>query len=341
MESNKFAALTQGISNPSARFRIRQLIGPLSEFGHQIDELISMPGSYPPRGLLQRFSWGAEAIFDALKRSIKSREYKATIMQRELISTLPSFELFLKKPIILDVDDAIWLHRGGIAANYLAGLSSHIVVGNSYLAEFFSRFGVPISQIPTSVQIDRFLPLNLLRCDDRGIIGWSGTSGGYNFFTPQILESIGCLLKKKPGWRLRIVSNCPPLFSAIPVDQLDYIPWTAESEAGLIASMDIGLMPLANNPWCLGKCSYKMLLYMSCGVPVVVSSYGMNAEIIANSRVGLGVINANEWGDAIEYLIDNPSERMSMGVVGRQAVIDKYSTSVVANSWHDVLSKFN
>jgi glycosyltransferase involved in cell wall biosynthesis len=121
---------------------------------------------------------------------------------------------------------------------------------------------------------------------------------------------------------------------------LEYIPWSADSEAHSIGGIDIGLMPLLNNPWCLGKCSYKMLLYMSCGIPVVVSNFGMNSEILKKTRAGVGVISADDWGDAIEHLIHHPNDRIAMGEAGRQAVVTQYSVGVAAKSWHAVLSEF-
>ena len=53
------------------------------------------------------------------------------------------------------------------------------------------------------------------------------------------------------------------------------------------AHMSIGLMPLADTVWCNGKCSYKMLCYMSAGLPVVVTAAGMNREVLAMGDVGL------------------------------------------------------
>jgi glycosyltransferase involved in cell wall biosynthesis len=44
--------------------------------------------------------------------------------------------------------------------------------------------------------------------------------------------------------------------------------------------MHIGIMPLEDTAWARGKCSFKMLQYMSCGIPVVVSPVGMNLEIL-------------------------------------------------------------
>ena len=57
-------------------------------------------------------------------------------------------------------------------------------------------------------------------------------------------------------------------------------------------------MPLQSCPWSLGKCGYKMLLYMACGVPVVVSALGMNREVLARGKVGLGAESLSDWAGA-------------------------------------------
>lgn len=335
------SALTQGLENPSARFRIRQLIRPLQGYDRKIIEFACSPGAYPPFGSLDRLIWGGKVTVDSLRRAIQSRKYQGTILQRELISTLPSFEFLLKKPTILDVDDAIWLHRGGISAINAARHSCHIIAGNSFIAEYFSKYQRNISIIPTAVDIDRFTPAHIPRFESRGIIGWSGTSGGYKFFTPTVLESIGSLLKSRPLWRLRIVSNCAPSFPEIPTNQLEFIPWSPDSEAKLTAEMDIGIMPLAPDPWCLGKCSYKMLLYMACGIPVVVSDFGMNAEVLREGKVGFGAKRPNDWAELLDFLMGNSGERVRIGAAGRALVLEKYSIQRAAKLWNDALNSIN
>jgi glycosyltransferase involved in cell wall biosynthesis len=43
--------------------------------------------------------------------------------------------------------------------------------------------------------------------------------------------------------------------------------------------MDVGMMSLPDEIWSRGKCSFKMLQYMACGVPVVVSSVGASMTV--------------------------------------------------------------
>ena len=52
------------------------------------------------------------------------------------------------------------------------------------------------------------------------------------------------------------------------------IPWSEAGEAAALLQMDIGIMPLPDNPWERGKCAYKLIQYMACGLPVVASPRG-------------------------------------------------------------------
>jgi glycosyltransferase involved in cell wall biosynthesis len=94
--------------------------------------------------------------------------------------------------------------------------------------------------------------------------------------------------------------------------------------------MTIGIMPLEDSAWVRGKCSYKMLLYMSCGLPVVVSPFGMNREVLKLGEVGLAPRSEDEWVDALSWMMEHPDRRAAMGDVGRQVVVDRFGVQAVA-----------
>ncbi len=54
----------------------------------------------------------------------------------------------------------------------------------------------------------------------------------------------------------------------------------------MLQQLDIGIMPLPNAPWERGKCGYKLIQYMSCGMPVVASAVGVNADIVRAGENG-------------------------------------------------------
>ena len=87
--------------------------------------------------------------------------------------------------------------------------------------------------------------------------------------------------------KLLVVADRPPEFKLLPESRVEFERWTPRTEQAAFTRMSIGLMPLADTDWCNGKCSYKMLCYMSAGLPVVVTAAGMNREVLALGDVGL------------------------------------------------------
>ena len=91
-------------------------------------------------------------------------------------------------------------------------------------------------------------------------------------------------------------------------------------------------MPLRDSAWTRDKCSFKMLQYMACGVPVVVSPVGMNAQVLSLGAVGLGASNQNEWIVASVDLLRDRKGWVNMGINVRSIVEEHFSIRVVAPS---------
>jgi glycosyltransferase involved in cell wall biosynthesis len=102
-----------------------------------------------------------------------------------------------------------------------------------------------------------------------------------------------------------VIADRPPSFSSLPSERVRYIPWSSQTEVTAVQQMDIGLMPLPNNEWTKGKCSFKMLQYMACAIPVIVSPVGMNLEVLELGEVGLSANSTSEWYDALVCLYKN------------------------------------
>jgi glycosyltransferase involved in cell wall biosynthesis len=112
---------------------------------------------------------------------------------------------------------------------------------------------------------------------------------------------------------------------------VEYIPWSPANEVETIQGMTVGLMPIDDTLWSRGKCSYKMLLYMSCGIPVVVSPYGMNAEVLAKGSVGCAAASQSDWADTLLLLLGNREMGAEMGREGRRVVEASYSLRTLAS----------
>ena len=326
----KVAAFTGGITVPSARFRVRQYIPALYKCGVYVKEFTSVCGQYPPYNRFIRPFWAVGSLVERIPAILSSYRYDITFLQREMISTFATLEQFTGKPRVFDVDDAIWLHRNDVFSRKLAKLSSLIICGNTFIADKFSEWNDQVVIVPTAVDTTRFLPASgVQHGKDNIIIGWSGTSGNFSYLYG-IEKALHNILETNKNVLLRIVADKSPSFSRISRDKFEYIPWSSENEVQLIQGMDIGIMPLDFSDWSKGKCSYKMLLYMACSIPVIVTSVGMNAEVLNLGDCGYGVTALSEWEEALQFLIENKSIRIKMGVTGREIVEKKFSVEIVS-----------
>jgi glycosyltransferase involved in cell wall biosynthesis len=332
----RILALTQGLKNPAARFRLRQYIENFASHRIFVKECYTRGGGTPPsQSSLSRMAWAAGNIGERLPQVMSAIFYDAVFLQRPLISKYMTYERFLPQPLFFDVDDAIWLGNAKKQCasrermiERISQRANIVFCGNSFIKSWFEqRSSGRTLLLPTAVDISRFVPRSSSPKLDR--IVWSGTSSGFDFLY-SIQEPIRAVLEKYPNFRLRVVSDRPPAFNQLSDQQVEFMYWTEDSEVTSINDCRIGLMPLFDSEWCRGKCSYKMLLYMACGLPSVVSDIGMNSEILSLGDIGYGCRNEKQWYDSISALIENESVAVKKGHTAREVVIRYYSKVAVS-----------
>jgi glycosyltransferase involved in cell wall biosynthesis len=332
----KVVAITGGKNVPSRRFRIDTLKPYLSKKSIELKELCPVINTYPPPSWLLRPPWFIAALLERLTFLQRARGYHAVILQREMISTFPTLERLLPKLRILDVDDAIYLHRNGKAAKYIARSCSLVVCGNHYLAEKFSQWNSNVIVIPTGVDTEQLHPVkkqNFIK--GAGTIGWIGTSGNYRYLA-SIESSLKKVLTQFPNTKLQIISNQFPTFLKHLGGQLDFRLWRPGIENDLLPQFTVGIMPLIDSEWASSKCAFKMLQYMAAGIPVVVSPIGITRDIIDQSDIGMTAVNENQWTDALALFLSTPESGIRAGMNGRQ-LVEKYSLKSVSKQWSKAL----
>ena len=94
----------------------------------------------------------------------------------------------------------------------------------------------------------------------------------------------------------------------------------------VVVCWSLPMMPLVDGPWARGKCSFKMLQYMSCAIPVVVSPVGMNQTVLARGESGIYADSPSDWTEALSALIADSGLRRRMGQTGRRVIEQFYST---------------
>jgi len=78
-------------------------------------------------------------------------------------------------------------------------------------------------------------------------------------------------------------AGTPVDIAGVPVDNQS---WSLDREVELFNTCDVGVYPLADDEWSKGKCGFKAIQFMACGVPVVAAAVGVNREIIQDGVNG-------------------------------------------------------
>ena len=328
----RVAAFTGGAAVPSARFRVRQYIGPLAGLDITLREYWPSLGAYPPRNRALRPAWLAGTLMQRVPQIAASWPADIVLLQREMVSTLPTLERWTRRPRIVDIDDAVHLFRDGRAARRLAALADLIVVGNSWLAEIWQQWNPAVEILPTAVDTARYRPAPF---PPQPVIGWIGSAGNLRYLH-SIAPALARVVRRFPGTEIAVCCDFPPSLSELPVR---YVPWSEDAELDFLASIGIGLMPLADGPWERGKCSFKMLQYMAAGRPCVASPVGANNELLREAEFGSAATTLDEWTEALSSLIADSKAALRLGTAGRALAVARYSVTALAPRLADLLRR--
>ncbi len=322
-ELNKYLFLVQSLNDPSARVRVINLIPELNKFSN-----IAISYDSFEKKLIRR-----------ILQIVKCRGFDVVFVQRRLIPVWQLFLLkFCAKRIVFDFDDAIFLKdldyepkderewysfTRRLKFKYFCKHSNLIIAGNKYLASEALKYNKNVKVLPSSIPVNKNA-YNNFKHNCVPIIGWVGTEGNFKYlkFIEQTLRNIS--LKEK--FIFRVISSKNFNIKGV---VCDFIKWDEKKQEEEISYFDIGLMPLDKTPWSKGKCSYKLLQYLSCGVPFVASAVGMNIEIAQKTSGGFVVNSASEFEEKILCLLKNHKLRDKMSKNGIDAVNKYYSSTIV------------
>jgi hypothetical protein len=65
---------------------------------------------------------------------------------------------------------------------------------------------------------------------------------------------------------------------------------------------------------------------MACGLRVVASPVGVNAQLVERDRNGLLAVTPNDWYSALTLLRREPAHGWRLGLVGRAKIQEGYTT---------------
>lgn len=327
--------------SPCQRFRFEQYLPYLKDNGYnfewsylldaEADKLFYRPGHF-----FNKFQILINSLGKRIREILGKKKYDIIFVQRECFMLGTAFfeKQFAKKgKVIFDFDDSIWLQNVSKANRSLAFLknpdktksiikiSDMIFAGNDYLADYARQFNNNVKVIPTT--IDTVNLHNQIKSHESKrvvTIGWTGTHSTLKYL--EAIEEQLYSLSQTKSVNFLVISDKPPAFKRI---KAEFRKWNLKTEITDLLAMDIGIMPLQQNAWSKGKCGFKILQYLSLGIPAVASPIGVNEKIIQHGKNGFLVNQPSDWLLYLSELIDNTLTRKRMGEEGRETIELNYS----------------
>lgn len=295
-------------------------------------------------------------VFKAYLRQLRcllaARKFDVLWVEKEALPWLPAWLERLALPsrprLVVDYDDAVFhrydQHGSALVRGMLAGKidavmrrADLVTAGNDYLAERARSAGCQrVEWLPTVIDLQRY-PLQTRVGNTEGVtIGWIGSPSTADYL--QVLVPVAEALAAHHRVRFVAIGARPDQVQGTPFESWT---WSESEEVCLLRQLDIGVMPLPDEPWERGKCGYKLIQYMACGLPVVASPVGVNTRIVQPGVNGWLASTAAEWSDALFRLIVDAGLRQRMGIEGRREVEDTYCLQVQDKRLVDMLRRLH
>lgn len=342
---------------PSQRFRFEQYIGILSADGWEIQqepfwdaqswEILYQSGQIWRKiwALLRGYWRRTRLVFWA-------NRFQVVLVHRELSPMgLPwvawVLTRVLKKPMIFDFDDAIWIPNTSQNNRWTLGLRSYgntarlirmsslVFAGNAFLAEYARSCGggARIEIMPTTIDTEGHHNRVSSPRKDRFVVGWTGSHSTLTYLDD--LKPIMEQLAEEFPVCWVVVSDVRPSFDC---SFLEFRPWSKETDVESLLDFHVGVMPLRADAWAEGKCGFKALQYLALGIPAVVSPVGVNKEIVQEAENGYLCSAPEEWLGRLRELASNGPLLARLSKNTRQGIVEKYS---VLSQAHRYLEQVN
>jgi glycosyltransferase involved in cell wall biosynthesis len=224
--------------------------------------------------------------------------------------------------------------KGPGKARFLIRTADHVITSSPFLNDACLELNEKraCTYISSSVDTDRFLPVNPFAGTEGATIGWTGSHSTKVML--DLLRPVFQKLAQRVRFRVKVIGNFD---YELPGVELEVVRWTAEREVTDLQTFDIGVYPLPTDEWVLGKSGLKAIQYMAFGLPTVATEVGITPMLIRSGENGILVRTEEEWLSALETLIRDPDLRRRLGGAARRDAVAKYSLHAIAAEYRRVI----
>lgn len=241
------------------------------------------------------------------------------------------YRLFSRR-MIYDIDDLVFMGKTS-KVNYLVAplrrpgkyfylmqAADHVITCTPYLDSIVRRYNSKTTDISSTINTDKYVPIENYANDHMLTLGWSGSHSTVPYL--RLLEPVLRSLREQHDFKLLVIGT-----SSFDIEGIDVeaIPWNESTEVRDLRRIDIGLYPLPDEEWVLGKSGLKALQYMALGIPTIATAVGANFRVMESGVSGFLVNSDDEWTARLSELLSDPELRRRVGKRGRERVEKYYS----------------
>ncbi len=287
-------------------------------------------------------------IFQRIKDIINAQRVDLVFIHREAtFLPVPWIDLMIywrAKRVIYDIDDAIWLPQpDGLIKRHkkvpaLISNADVVIAGNKYIKEHIVNSGwhKNVEIIPTVVDTDKYSLPKKGRKGRKGVlrVGWTGSPSTFKTAFMSFVKVWRKLLNN-PNLKVEFhIMGAGEYRNLFP--EGIYYEYDPSKEVSFLHNVDVGIVPIPDNPWMKYKNNIKLFMYMATGLPVVASQIGINRDVLADGSCGFLASTFDQWYDALVMIGKDESLRHRMGRAGRELVESKYSVKAWVDKYIDL-----
>lgn len=336
---------------PSSRYRIYQYLDYFDDYKVHVfpffDEAYIPTRSYK----------NIKGIIYLIKLYLRRFKFLSQISSKDLVFVqyeftpfLPFNALFFKLrriKFIVDFDDAAFhdydQHKNKIVrslfGNKIPRVIKHadtVITGSPYLTKYALNYNKNVIEIPTSIDIQKYSVSNYKENEDKFIIGWVGSkTTSVNLVA--LIPVFKYLKKKNYNFEVRCVGFNKELLSKFKNLPFKIVPWEASSEVENIRQFSVGIMPLENNPFNKGKCAFKLIQYMACGIPTISTPLEANIKVNRDNS-NLFAKTTQDWIESFIEIKINPEKYQRIGLKNREIIEQFYTVQVNKDKYLEFLN---
>ena len=224
--------------------------------------------------------------------------------------------------------------RGRRKPRFLLRTADHVITASPFMVDRHRALNErgAVTLIYPSVDTAAFRPRAGPPKVGTPVVGWTGTFSSRPYL--DLLRPVFQELARRVEYKLVVIGNFD---WSLPDVDLEVLTWSREEEVAQMQRIDIGVYPLPDDEWVLGKAGLKVIQYMAFGVPSVSSNVGTATLQVTDGVEGFLVDTQEQWVDALERLCRDPELRTRMGAAGRAAAETLYSRQATSARYLDVL----